>query len=361
MSNVIWALERIGDDNQTIERYRIDKLPCVIGRGSGCDLQLTLGRISRRHARLDGDDGQLLVGDLDSTNGTFVDGHRIENETVRLPVGKTLHLGEHEFRLVAGDALVSEEHAPRTSETFGPQDTVIGFTGGPAGFPVQAPAFYELLNRGMIECGFLSILKTRGGIFGYECLVEPSHPKLMASMEAMFALAEGLDESWALAELCCTKAIQAVAREDLIEPVLLPARVVAPLDRPGEWLRQTIDRETSLAAAKLIVAFDLYDPGLDRAIDELIAADLACCVEAADPSDAEIKRLAGRVSYLRLAVDSADPSVARTVAACRSAGILCIADAGDLPLDADRLRELGIELYLERREQVPPEKDGGSW
>lgn len=360
MSNVIWTLERIGDDNQTIERYSIDRLPCVIGRGSDCDLQLTLGRISRRHARLDGDAGQLLVDDLDSTNGTFVDGHRIENETVRLSVGKTLHLAEHEFRLVAGNASVSEEHPPRASGTFGPQDTVIGFTGGPGGFPVQAPAFYELLNRGMIECGFRPILKSRGGIFGYELLVEPSHPKLMASMETIFALAEGLDESWALAELCCTKAIRAIVREDLIDPVLLPARVVAPLDRPGNWLRQTIDRETSPGAGKLIVAFDLHDPGLDRAIDELIAADLACCVEAADPSDAEIRRLASRVSYLRLAVDPADPSLARTIAACRSAGIRCIADAGDRSIDADRLRELGIELYLEPRERVSPEKDGGS-
>jgi hypothetical protein len=48
-----------------------------IGRDRGCDLVLRDPEISRRHAQLRFRDGRWILRDLDSTNGTFVNGVRV--------------------------------------------------------------------------------------------------------------------------------------------------------------------------------------------------------------------------------------------------------------------------------------------
>lgn len=58
--------------------YPLTKPRTVMGRGQGSDLQLPDSEISRRHAMIEirGDDAILV--DLQSTNGTFVEGQRIQ-------------------------------------------------------------------------------------------------------------------------------------------------------------------------------------------------------------------------------------------------------------------------------------------
>lgn len=46
----------------------------ILGRASGCDLVFTLGSVSRRHARLVFRDGSWVIQDLQSRNGTEVNG-----------------------------------------------------------------------------------------------------------------------------------------------------------------------------------------------------------------------------------------------------------------------------------------------
>lgn len=49
----------------------------VIGRASECDISLAAAHLSRRHAQIQVVEGGLLVKDLGSANGTFVNGQRI--------------------------------------------------------------------------------------------------------------------------------------------------------------------------------------------------------------------------------------------------------------------------------------------
>jgi predicted Zn finger-like uncharacterized protein len=58
--------------------YPLGKPRVVMGRGQGSDIQLPDSEISRRHAMIEihGEDAVLI--DLQSTNGTFVDGSRIQ-------------------------------------------------------------------------------------------------------------------------------------------------------------------------------------------------------------------------------------------------------------------------------------------
>ena len=55
---------------------------CVIGRHPDCDLVLDSNAVSRRHARIVADGDQFAVEDLGSRNGTFVNGERVQRQTL---------------------------------------------------------------------------------------------------------------------------------------------------------------------------------------------------------------------------------------------------------------------------------------
>ncbi|HYO71731.1 MAG TPA: FHA domain-containing protein [Archangium sp.] len=72
-----------------------------IGRQEGQnDLVLAEGGVSRRHSRVVVEGGKVMVEDVGSANGTFVDGQRITGMTVLTPKSRVL-LGEYELRLKA--------------------------------------------------------------------------------------------------------------------------------------------------------------------------------------------------------------------------------------------------------------------
>jgi hypothetical protein len=64
----------------------------VIGRHPSCDVVLGHAAVSRRHARLRFRDGIWVLQDLDSTNGTTINGLRVGR--CQLRVGDHLMLGE---------------------------------------------------------------------------------------------------------------------------------------------------------------------------------------------------------------------------------------------------------------------------
>jgi EAL domain-containing protein (putative c-di-GMP-specific phosphodiesterase class I) len=91
------------------ERIELDRLPFTIGRNESCDYQILSSRVSREHAEILREGGALRVRDLKSTNGTFVNGQRID-----------------EHRLADGDLVViADVHFSfRTSRDEGIRKTV---------------------------------------------------------------------------------------------------------------------------------------------------------------------------------------------------------------------------------------------
>jgi hypothetical protein len=63
----------------------------VFGRGHDCDIVVVERSVSGRHARLAWDGPKLLLEDLGSANGTWLDGERIEREHVK--IGADVRLG----------------------------------------------------------------------------------------------------------------------------------------------------------------------------------------------------------------------------------------------------------------------------
>jgi pSer/pThr/pTyr-binding forkhead associated (FHA) protein len=67
----------------------------VIGRREDCDFRIPLGEISRKHARLIKDGDTLRAEDLGSSNGTYVNGVRVQE--AELSPGDTLKVGSVVF------------------------------------------------------------------------------------------------------------------------------------------------------------------------------------------------------------------------------------------------------------------------
>jgi diguanylate cyclase (GGDEF)-like protein len=75
----------------------------VLGRDADCTVPLPAADVSRRHARVSPDGAGHLLADLGSTNGTFVNGRRVEVH--RLAAGDRVRLGSFVAAYVAaGDA-----------------------------------------------------------------------------------------------------------------------------------------------------------------------------------------------------------------------------------------------------------------
>jgi pSer/pThr/pTyr-binding forkhead associated (FHA) protein len=92
----MWILRTVTEDLPE-KTFRI--LPGnikTIGRATGADFIVDAALISRVHCRLTAlAGGELEVRDLESTNGTYVNGERIE--TARLASGDRLQVGRVEL------------------------------------------------------------------------------------------------------------------------------------------------------------------------------------------------------------------------------------------------------------------------
>lgn len=72
--------------------------PLRIGRATGCELSLTHDSVSRMHAEIFFYNGSWVLRDLDSTNGTKVNGWRIAADVAVHP-GDVVSFGNLNFRL----------------------------------------------------------------------------------------------------------------------------------------------------------------------------------------------------------------------------------------------------------------------
>lgn len=79
-------------------KHTLEANPTVLGRQLDCTIVLDAKAVSRQHAQILCDDGAYFVEDLNSSNGTFVNGKRI---TGRVPLAErdTLQVGPYLFAL----------------------------------------------------------------------------------------------------------------------------------------------------------------------------------------------------------------------------------------------------------------------
>lgn len=74
------------------------RLPAIIGRSRSAQVTIPHSLVSRQHCEISASDGQLVVEDLNSLNGTYVGDERITK--ANLPPGELLTVGTVTFRAV---------------------------------------------------------------------------------------------------------------------------------------------------------------------------------------------------------------------------------------------------------------------
>ena len=75
--------------------YVLEDRRAVLGRSKECDVQVPDANVSRRHAELREEGGSWWLVDLDSTNGTELNGKRVQR--AKLTDGDRIRLGELEL------------------------------------------------------------------------------------------------------------------------------------------------------------------------------------------------------------------------------------------------------------------------
>jgi two-component system, cell cycle response regulator len=74
------------------EMYKVPRTEAKIGRGQGCEIRLPDDGVSRNHARLMTEGDRILLDDLDSRNGTFLNGKKVTS-MVALADGDKIQIG----------------------------------------------------------------------------------------------------------------------------------------------------------------------------------------------------------------------------------------------------------------------------
>lgn len=124
----------------------------VVGRELDCGICLDYAKVSRYHAKFSLIEGALFIEDLHSSNGTYLNGHRIVSR-VPVTVGDEISFGDVRYRMTSGQSGTTEStqlFSPNTAlasgvvnlhKTTTPSHTQPGFSqplGAQSNHPPQA-------------------------------------------------------------------------------------------------------------------------------------------------------------------------------------------------------------------------------
>ena len=97
-----WFLVGRTESSEPIRHIPIHAFPFTIGRRAPASLQIPNLKVSSKHCEIVEDEGQLFVRDLGSTNGTFINGNKIDSPTT-LSDNHLIQVGEVVFRVMRQD------------------------------------------------------------------------------------------------------------------------------------------------------------------------------------------------------------------------------------------------------------------
>lgn len=99
------SLCQIRDDGSAADRWEIRSRPLLAGRGDAASVRVEDAAVSREHFIIARDRDGYVIEDLDSRNGTWVDGRKISLARLHssdcIVAGRTIFIFEDEARPAA--------------------------------------------------------------------------------------------------------------------------------------------------------------------------------------------------------------------------------------------------------------------
>jgi class 3 adenylate cyclase len=192
-ADIKFTLVQVDQDVPSERRFTLHDGVCEVGRGSGCGFRINSGSVSKRHARFIASGMQLIVEDLGSTNGTFVNGKRVSHSA--LVDRDIVQFANATFRIerckaVEHDGTI-EEGLAQWAQTLISFDTLLS--------EKRVIPFYQPI-----------ITMDRSQVVGFEVLARSSLPEL-TNPAAMFGVAERLGQQAALSELMRSEGMRVAA------------------------------------------------------------------------------------------------------------------------------------------------------
>jgi EAL domain-containing protein (putative c-di-GMP-specific phosphodiesterase class I) len=195
-------IERYPEVGGPPERVHIGDEPVVIGRAETADFTIYSGSVSKNHAALLKDGDRYVIRDLNSTNGTFVNGQRVDEQV--LTDGDIIHIAHIEFcfRATVADA---------------PADAVDLGTHGTQPMRVEPSSLIrgtellrELIDHEAVDIVFQPIVDLHTSeVIGLEALGRGTHPGLSERPAVLLEMAEQCGMAIPLSQLFRRMAVQA--------------------------------------------------------------------------------------------------------------------------------------------------------
>lgn len=199
----VWSLVRRSEDGEDEHRTDISSGKMSVGRRPNNDLCVNHRTVSGNHALMTMVNDDLLLQDLDSTNGTLVNGVRLSG-AVLLNDGDVVHFGQATFSVLRASQTASTpgEFNNKTFVASVPEDAVL------------YEGFDRLMNRPDIDPHFQPIVQlgTRE-VIGYECLVR-SKVAGLEFPDKIFKIAAMRMAEARLSELCRSEGLLSAIQFD---------------------------------------------------------------------------------------------------------------------------------------------------
>jgi EAL domain-containing protein (putative c-di-GMP-specific phosphodiesterase class I) len=229
------------------ERIELSRLPFTVGRNESCDYQILSSRVSREHAEFVREGNVFRVRDLKSTNGTYVNGQRIDEH--RLTDGDLVVIADVHFSFRTNRDDTARKTVTQVMDT---QATKGDREDDPAGDLIHAVRrMHETLLHRATRNRFQPIFDlVENRLVGYEAVPRPQLPGEASPTQQVLdttdcRLTERMSQ---LHRLIAAEHISRLPNATLLFVKLQPAEVGADL------LPETLARLAEIAGGKKIVA-----------------------------------------------------------------------------------------------------------
>ena len=146
-------------------KQEIRQFPFVIGRDDSADFTVESSRVSRKHVMLERQNGNFVLRDLGSTNGTYVNGKHVSE--VALSDGDVIVVADFELTFFSGCVL------SRASATQVMTQPVEGRLTSASDLILQVRRLHETLTHRSVANRFQPVVRLEtGNIYGYEAMCE---------------------------------------------------------------------------------------------------------------------------------------------------------------------------------------------